>query len=162
MTNTADSGDRRGFIGATLGLTLGAIAVDALAGKTALAASDASTDASEAAHGGGMPPRQPAYQLRVEIPKQNRDATPADLAHPTNGDEDRYPNKIGSYSKGLMHNDNGEVVLSSFNSRVTAIQRKTPALFEDIQLGGPRLLTNPQAGLAFEVEGGDPRAFVQP
>lgn len=166
MTNSADSADRRGFIGATLGLTLGAIAVDALAGKTALAASDTSADAADAsvdsAHGGGQPARQAAYQLRVDVAKQNRDATPADLAHPTNGDEDRYPNKIGSFSKGLQHNDNGEVVLPSFNSMVTAMQRKNPALFEDIQLGGPRKLTNPQSALAFELEGGDARSFVQP
>jgi len=160
MSSTTNSADRRSFIGATLGLTLGAIAVDALSEKTALAVSE--TSAATEASGGDKPPRQVAYQLRVDIAKQNRDATPHDLAHPTNGDEDRYPNKIGSFSKGLMHNDDGEVVLSSFNSMVSAIQGKNPAGFEDIQLGGPRLLTNPQAGLAFELEGGDPRAFVQP
>jgi len=164
MSNIPDSADRRGFIGATLGLTLGAIAVEALSGKAALAATDSAVDsaADSTSDLHGMPARQAAYQLRVDVAKQNRDATPADLSHPTNGDEEHYPNKIGSFSKGLQHSDNGEVVLSSFNSMVSAIQNKVPAGFEDIQLGGPRTLTNPQAGLAFELEGGDPRAFVQP
>src|SRR5438093_9244376 len=31
------------------------------------------------------------------------------VLHPTNGDEDRYPNQIGSFTKALPHNALGEV-----------------------------------------------------
>src|SRR4051794_23031927 len=100
MSNAPNAADRRGFIGATIGLTLGAIAADALRGKAALAATDASVDltTSSFAASHGMPARQVAYQLRVEVARQNRDATPVDLSHPTNCDEARYANKIGSFS----------------------------------------------------------------
>ncbi|PWT89683.1 MAG: phosphoesterase [Blastocatellia bacterium] len=89
-------------------------------------------------------------------------ATPQNLQHPANGDEELYPNKIASYSKGLPHNNDGTVVLSAFNALVNAVNNGTPADFDAIPLGGDRKLTNPQAGLAFDMEGPDGHALVQP
>jgi hypothetical protein len=73
----------------------------------------------------------------------------------TNGDEQRYPNRIGSYSKGLVHNSIGEVDNASYASLLRAVNTGDPRLFEQIQLGGNAKLIDPQAGLALDLEGTD-------
>ena len=45
------------------------------------------------------------------------------VSHPNNGDEDLYSNKIGNYSKGLPHNNVGEVDLTAYNSYLAAIRK---------------------------------------
>jgi hypothetical protein len=84
-------------------------------------------------------------------------ATPAEI---TNGDETRYPNLIGNYSKGLAHNPIGEVESASYASMLKAIQTGNPQQFEQIQLGGTALLVDPQAGLSFDLEGTDSHKFA--
>src|ERR1700682_2040750 len=83
-------------------------------------------------------------ELDVRVPEQV-----------TNGDEQRYPNRIGSYSKGLVHNSIGEVDVASYASLLRAVNTGDPRLFEQIQLGGNAKLIDPQAGLAFDLEGTD-------
>jgi hypothetical protein len=73
----------------------------------------------------------------------------------TNGDEQRYSNRIGNYSKGLAHNNIGEVTPASYGSFLNAIHGGQPQQFDQIQLGGNALLVDPQAGLAFDLEGTD-------
>ncbi len=73
----------------------------------------------------------------------------------TNGDEKYFPNYIGNYSKGLQHNSIGEVTPSAYQSLLTAVHKGDPALFEQIELGGNTQLVDPQAGLAFDLEGTD-------
>src|SRR2546429_5721638 len=109
-----------------------------------------------------MPRRERAAQLRQEAARACQQMTPADLAHPTNGDEERYPNKIASYSKGLKHFSNGEVDPASYETLMTAINSGNPTTFDALAVGGNLKLTNPQAGLAFDLEGGDSHSFVQP
>jgi len=88
--------------------------------------------------------------------------TPANLQHPANHDEKRYHQKIGSYSKGLPHNDDGTVVLSAYKALLRALETGSQSDFNSIPLGATRKLTNPQAGLAFDMEGHDAHALVQP
>jgi hypothetical protein len=73
----------------------------------------------------------------------------------TNGDERRYPNYIGNYSKGLVHNGIGEVDSASYASLLRAVNNGDTRLFEQIQMGGKVPLVDPQAGLAFDLEGTD-------
>jgi hypothetical protein len=73
----------------------------------------------------------------------------------TNGDEQHFPNHIGNYSKGLVHNGIGEVDSASYTSFLRAINSGDPRLFEQIQMGGKVPLVDPQAGLAFDLEGTD-------
>jgi hypothetical protein len=82
--------------------------------------------------------------------------------HPTNGDEARYPNRIGNYSKGLPHNSFGEVDPAAYASLLKATTSGKPADFDDIIMGGPMKLTNPQSGLAFDLEGADAYALAIP
>jgi len=82
--------------------------------------------------------------------------------HQNNGDEDRYPNKIGSYSKALPHNNLGEVNLAAYATLAKAVQTQNPDDFEAITLGLGRKLTSPQAGLAMDLEGPDSHHVVLP
>ncbi len=101
-------------------------------------------------------------KLRRDAATAGLKATPQNLEHPSNQDEDLYPDKLGSYSKGLPHNDDGTVVASAYAAFKKAIDSGQPADFDAIPLGGTVRLTNPQAGLAFDLEGPDAHALVQP
>jgi hypothetical protein len=101
-------------------------------------------------------------KLRRDAATAGLQATPQNLQHPNNNDEDLYPNKLGNFSKGLPHNDDGTVVLSAYEALVKALNSGVPADFDAIPLGGARVLTNPQSGLAFDMEGPDAQSLVQP
>ena len=73
----------------------------------------------------------------------------------SNGDDDRYLTKIGSYTKALPHNQLGEVDLNAYATLVKARTTQNPDDFELIKLGLGRKLTSPQAGLAMDLEGPD-------
>jgi hypothetical protein len=75
-------------------------------------------------------------------------------AHPDNNEEQDYP-YIANFSKGLPHNDLGEVDASAYQSMLNALSSGRKADFENIPLGGARPLRNPQSGLAFDLEGPD-------
>jgi hypothetical protein len=59
-----------------------------------------------------------------------------------NGDEDLYPSRIASYSKGLPHNDLGEVDLNAYNALLRALNSGLASDFEAIPLGGTAKLAN--------------------
>lgn len=101
-------------------------------------------------------------KLRRDAALNGHQSTPVNLQHPPNNDENLYPNKLGSYSKGLPHNNDGTVDIAAYNKFLKAINSGDPADFDAIPLGGGRKLTNPQAGLAFDMEGPDAHALVQP
>jgi len=101
-------------------------------------------------------------KLRRDAANAGLKATPQNLEHPSNQDETLYPNKLGSYSKGLPHNNDGTVVASAYAALLQAINSGRPADFDAIPLGGSVPLTNPQSGLAFDLQGPDGHALVQP
>jgi len=113
-------------------------------------------------------------QLRADTPAQRastafnlrRAAAIADRSAPlvrsaTNGDEARYPNRMGNFSKGLPHNSVGEVDSAAYNSLLTALTTGLPEDFENISMGSTVRLVDPQAGLAFDLEGIDSHQFAQ-
>jgi len=111
---------------------------------------------------------QGSNQRANECAKLRRDAaqagllnTPQNMQHPTNSDEDLYPNKIGCYSKGLPHNNDGTVVPEAYSAMLKALNSGSNDDFNSIPMGGDRKLTNPQAGLAFDMEGADSHALLQ-
>ena len=77
----------------------------------------------------------------------------------TNGDEQRYHDKSGTYSKGLLQNGIGLVNLQAFQSFKRALNSGNPADFENIIIGGTRTLNDPQSGLALALEGSDASQF---
>lgn len=86
-----------------------------------------------------------------------------------NGEEASYRTAgqlsyVANYSKGLRHNAFGEVLPASYASLLRALDSHDPNEFEQIQLGSPNglNLVNPQAGLAFDLEGPDASALSIP
>ncbi|HST57143.1 MAG TPA: hypothetical protein VLK84_00555, partial [Longimicrobium sp.] len=80
--------------------------------------------------------------------------------HMNNNDEVNYPTRplVGNYSKSLRHDDLGDPDPASYASLLRALESRDDHDFEEIILGPvgvPVKLTNPQAGLAFDIEGPD-------
>ncbi len=89
--------------------------------------------------------------------------------HVSNGEESEYRNSAGelsyiaNYHKGLPHpNALGEVDPVAYRAMVRALNSGSPELFEAIPLGLGRKLTNPQAGLAVDLEGPDAQSPAIP
>ncbi len=85
--------------------------------------------------------------------------------HANNNDEVAYSGTLaGSYSKSLKHDSLGDPVASSYASLLRALQSGDPGDFEEIELASPMALklTNPQAGLAFDVAGPDAQEVTMP
>ncbi|MBI2955692.1 MAG: vanadium-dependent haloperoxidase [Acidobacteria bacterium] len=106
-----------------------------------------------------------AFQIRVDVAQAERNVPIP--AHPSNGDEDLFPNKIGNYSKGLPHNHLGEVDVNSYNALLFALSNGRHEDFENIPMGcsdpaRQRRFVNPQAGLAFDLEGTDSHQLAIP
>jgi hypothetical protein len=129
------------------GLAAGAIA-SAMQTRIHAAASD----------GSGQERRARALQVRFDAARL---ANPSlATSHPDNGDESRFANRIGSYSKGLPHDARGEVDPMAYASLLHALGTGEPGDFENIVLGEGRALVNPQAGLAFDLQGADSHALA--
>ena len=85
-------------------------------------------------------------------------------AHPEadNGDEARYADKSGTYTKGIKQASIGVVDPAAYHSFKKALISGDPADFAALQMGGPRTLNGPQGGLAFDLEGLDSSQFAPP
>jgi hypothetical protein len=99
---------------------------------------------------------------RIRTTAADRQLQQTDPVQRSNGDEERYPNRIGSFSKSLPHNALGEVDRSAYQQYLEALRSGRSADFDRIPMGGNGRLTNPQSGLAFELLGGDAASFTQP
>jgi hypothetical protein len=95
--------------------------------------------------------RQRAFQVRVQAAQNNQQIEIP--PHLTNGDEERYANKIATDTRGLPHNQRGEVDLKAYESLTKALKTQNPDDYERIILGGARKLVNPQGPLAVSLEG---------
>ena len=104
--------------------------------------------------------RDRAYQVRVALAKAN--AEQPIPPHPTNGDEARYANRIGSDHRGLPHNARGEVDPNAWKLASAAFASREPADFEKITLGGTRKLVNPVGTLAVSLDGLNASQFSLP
>ncbi|WP_240676944.1 vanadium-dependent haloperoxidase [Actinacidiphila soli] len=79
--------------------------------------------------------------------------------HASNGEESDHP-FFANFSKALPHDKFGEVDPAAYGLLRRAAATARPEDFERIPLGGTRKLVNPQAGLAFDLEGPDPQALA--
>jgi hypothetical protein len=101
-----------------------------------------------------------ARELRIG--QATRDALLGPAKNVTNGDEARYADKGGTYTKGLPHDAFGRVDPQAFAAFKKALDSGKFSDFEKIPLGGKRTLNGPQGGLTFDLEGPDPVQFGQP
>jgi hypothetical protein len=145
---TANRGSRREFFRKMGGVA----AVGAAAGAMGVGPLAESAEASEERGRGGRR-AQESFRIRERAAAEEREiATPTQV---TNGDEERYGNFIGNYSKGLPHSALGEVDKAAYQQLVNATEDGTAGAFENVPLGGTVKLANPMAGMAFDLEGTD-------
>jgi hypothetical protein len=114
---------------------------------------------------GGQQRSAEAFQVRLRCAQAERQLPIP--AHPMNGDENLYPNRIGNYSKGFPHNQLGEVDSSGYDALLKALSTGEQADFETIPMGCPdpamqSKLVNPMAGIAFDLEGADSHHLAIP
>ena len=146
---------RRAFLSQVSGAAATIAAGAAIAGSPSAQAGSSPQESTAAADvGNGSRARAlQAYANRVRAAQAELNSrAPTEI---TNGDEQRFPNRIGNYSKGLAHNGIGEVLPSSYASFLRAVNSGQASAFEQIQMGGSVPLIDPQAGLAFDLEGND-------
>lgn len=99
--------------------------------------------------------------MRVDAAQANY-ARPI-VCHVNNGDEERYNvTRIASFSKGLPHDALGHVLPAAYDALLRAVTSGRAADFEAIPMGGTRSLINPQAGLAFDLQGQDSHSLNMP
>jgi hypothetical protein len=120
----------------------------------------ASAEAGQGVLGGAHERVTDSYEIREEAARVERQvAVPRQT---TNGDEQKYRNFIGNYSKGLPHNAIGEVDPSAYRSLLSVVRQGTAAAFEQVPLAGNTKLVNPLAGSAFDLEGTDSHQLAMP
>ncbi|MBW3670203.1 MAG: vanadium-dependent haloperoxidase, partial [Acidobacteria bacterium] len=96
-----------------------------------------------------------AYSTRVAAAgRQRRHPIPR---HQSNGDEERYPGRIASFSKSLPHDELGQVDLQAYEEMKRAVLFADLTALKSLKLGGVGRLANPQAAHAFSLEGLDSR-----
>jgi hypothetical protein len=101
-----------------------------------------------------------SFELRVELATQDALAGPARIVN--NGDEALYPDKAGTYTKGLVHDAYGRVDSVSYASFKHALTTGKFSDFENIIVGGTRTQNGPQGGLCFDLCAMDSAQFGQP
>jgi hypothetical protein len=79
-----------------------------------------------------------------------------------NGDEARYPDKSGTYTKGVLQSGIGIVDPAAYKKFKHALSTGAQADFNKIPLGGPRTLNGPEGGLAFYLDCLDADQFTVP
>src|SRR5580765_3910766 len=84
-----------------------------------------------------------AYKLRVEAARFHRNQPQP--SQRSNGDERRYSNFVGNFSKTLPHDAFGHVDPAAYNALLHAMKTADPADFAAIPRGGAAKLSNPQS-----------------
>jgi hypothetical protein len=159
---------RRGLL-STAGAVLGAGAIGPLSGlstRTAAAQPAAGTpglaELPTVSQGTALDQHLRRHTLEVRVRLAQANAAAPAPPHPDNGDEARYANKLGSDTRGLPHDQRGEVDPAAWRTAVAAYESGDPAEFEKIPLGGTRKQANPLASLAVNLIGLDPTQFAIP
>jgi len=104
--------------------------------------------------------RHRAFAIRQDAAIDQRDVPQTPSI--SNGDEEAYANRIASFTKGLPHNDLGEVDLNAYSGYLEALNSGKWEDFEAIPLGGAAKLSNPQAAYCYALEGADAGALASP
>src|SRR5438876_5928802 len=153
--NAAKGSSRRKFLGQVRAARTGGVVL----GKAALASAQSNTPAlGDRISAPGRDPRV-RRSFAIRLATATEEARIPVPPHTTNGDEERYPDKCGTYSKAILQDGIGLVNLNAFQTFKRALNSGNPADFENIIIGGSRTLNDPQGGLAFALEGSDAVQF---
>jgi hypothetical protein len=103
-----------------------------------------------------------AFRVRVDTARLERDVIQPNVT--ANGDEERFPNGIGNFSKGMPHNSLGEVDLNAYEVfRQAMINGCQQSDIENVPMGSPdRKFVNPCSAVAFDLQGADSHHLAIP
>lgn len=152
--------DRRSFLGAASKL--------AATGAAASAVGLGATEAQAAPWGDDDRQDRNARELvretlQVRVERAYQDYAVGIPPHLNNGDEALYRNKIGTDTRGLPHNQRGEVDLAAWATLTRALDTQREEDFEKVTLGGTRKLVQPLGTLAINLTGlAEPQHSVPP
>ncbi|HEY1583333.1 MAG TPA: hypothetical protein VGF73_09575, partial [Chthoniobacterales bacterium] len=154
----SDKTSRRKFLG-TIGA---ALAGSAVLGKAASAAAQNYNPAvgdGTASLPAGVTDHRVAESFTLRLGSATKEALIPVPPHTTNGDEQRYHDKSGTYTKGILQDAIGLVNLAAFQTFRHAINTGKFQDFENVITGGPRTMNGPLGGRAFALEGSDDVQF---
>lgn len=165
-THTTDKGaggekglDRRRFLGGVAGVT--AAVAGGLGGLTELGGVvPREAEAKEISPDGRLARAFESFEIRVEAAKDELQR--GVIFHQTNGDEERYPDFIGNFSKTLPHNSLGEVDPAAYRALLDALETGDFDELEQVPQGGVLSYLNPLGGLTFTLDGADSPAVRVP
>ena len=155
--------NRRQFIGQAGGATAAVLAVGAIGLEPLLGGKGSVAEASVVDYNSSTR-AQDSFDYRVGTAQDEKINVGV---QPDNGDEDRYSDFSGLYSKGLLHNSLGVPNAAAVRSLIRAFETGNPADFANIIVGTPggggnSKLNGPQVALALDLEGLDSHATVIP
>lgn len=149
-----ESRSRRTFLGQLGGAAAAAMTVGGITALEPVVAGKAGeARADEIGPLGDQARADASYNLRVNQATIQHNLPL--VAHPSNSDEQLYADKGASYSKCLPHDSYGRVDLNAYGTLINALTTGNPSDFAAITMGSARTLTNPQSGLAYDLEGTD-------
>ena len=155
--------NRRKFLGqASAAATLGAGALTSPSVSSAQAIGASSNSLGGLAPLAGVNTRRVMEAFELRMAEAVQDARVPAATNLSNGDEARYPDKGGTYTKGLPHDSFGRVDLHAYQTFKTALNSGKFSDFEKITMGGTRTLNGPQGGLCFCLDALDNAQFGQP
>jgi hypothetical protein len=154
--------NRRKFLGqvGAAATAVGALACPSV--SSAQAVGGGSVGTGSAASLAGVNNRRVMEAMELRVAEAIQDASVPAATNLNNGDEARYPDKGGTYTKGLKHDSFGRVDLLSYQTFKTALNSGEFSDFQNIIMGGTRTLNGPQGGLAFCLDALDNAQFGQP
>lgn len=153
---------RRQFLGQAGGATAAVLAVSAIGLEPLTGSRRSAARAVEISSFTNDREERAAAAERIREDAARAEKALGQPAHPTNGDEELYPTRIGNFHKTLPHNSIGEVDPAAYNALLAALQTGNFNDFEAVPTGGNGRLANPLGGLAFNIDGPDSPAVTTP
>jgi hypothetical protein len=153
--------NRRSFLGRVGGGAAATLAA-ALTHPGTVAAQSSSSPSGSTALPQGVTGSRVIQAFELRVGEATLDALVPAAKNVNNGDQARYPDKGGTFTKALPHDSFGRVDLNAFATFTTALASGEFSDFENITVGGTRTLNGPQGGLAFDLEALDNVQFGQP
>lgn len=142
---------RRGFLGMS-GTAVAAAGLSAIGGTALAAESELGLESRDGGSGSGQR-RSEAFRVRKDAAQAQKQRPQP--PHGDNGDDRRYSDRRGSFSKTLPHSALGEVDPAAYLTYLAALDSGDSDIFAAIPAGGTAKLVNPQSAYSFEMLGPD-------
>ena len=129
-TKQAPNRSRRKFLGQAGGATAAVLAVSAIGLEPLTGTRHSTAKAVELSPVSGDREDRAADAERIREDAARAEKALGQPVHPTNGDEELYPNRIGNFHKTLPHNSIGEVDPAAYNQFLAALASGTFSALE--------------------------------